>query len=475
MKRCSVVGLVESKENFAPIDSNSIVVSVVLPKVHTETKYGVGAFINKAKHSLVATNLLSSELLNLSTLVYAADTRMSREDYSQDGWTREFDIYFPVNNTVEWDPLVIKIQDLLSFITGDFWKIHLRERPLAHKLEIMVLPTTETPVLPVKVVSLLSGGLDSFIGAIDILSDKTDSLFVGHYTKDGTQKYQIAVEEILTKTFPDNFKGYAKGCIIFDKHVFGSEYENVQAENSQRSRSFMFLSMAAYLASSMGTRCKLIVPENGFIALNVPLDPLRLGANSTKTVHPNFMVKMAEIFDGLNLDIELLNPYRHMTKGEMMTQCSNAGLLADHANKTLSCASQGKMRWDKGGLKAKRLGGSGGSGNCGYCYPCLIRKASFIKAGIEDKTNYVAIPNLATANIRVGKSGSAYAESKDILSVQYAGYRLANGLINPMIEIHKSGTLSGVYDEWSDIAGMYERGLAEVYDLVKDVTVTRTN
>ncbi|TOF14048.1 hypothetical protein CGJ28_26590, partial [Vibrio parahaemolyticus] len=77
--------------------------------------------------------------------------------------------------------------------------------------------------------------------------------------------------------------------------------QEINSENSQRSRSFMFLSMAAYLASSMGESCKLIVPENGFIALNVPLDPLRLGANSTKTVHPNFMCKMGEIFDFLGL------------------------------------------------------------------------------------------------------------------------------------------------------------------------------
>ncbi|MCV5390703.1 hypothetical protein OFC62_38905, partial [Escherichia coli] len=85
-------------------------------------------------------------------------------------------------------------------------------------------------------------------------------------------------------------------------------------------------------------------------------------------------------------------------------------------------------------------GGSGGNGNCGYCYPCLIRKASFQKALIADNTEYVAIPDFNTAKIKVGKNGSVYAESKDILSVQYAGFRLKKGLIKPNIEIHKSGT-----------------------------------
>lgn len=472
MKRCSVVGLIDSNDQVSLVDNDSIVISVELPENQSKTRYGVGAFIKRAKQHLVSPNLYASELLNLSALIYAADTRISRDDYSQDGWTREFDIYFPVNEVGIWQSLKGKIEELLSFITGDFWRLHFREREAKHHLEVIEGSDT---AIPVKAVSLLSGGLDSFIGAIDLLSTNIDTLFVGHYTKDGTQNYQNRVEHALKGHYPEYFKGYVKGCLIFDKSVFKSGNQEINSENSQRSRSFMFLSMAAYLASSMGESCKLIVPENGFIALNVPLDPLRLGANSTKTVHPNFMCKMGEIFDYLGLNIELINPYRHMTKGEMMADCKNQSLLTKHAHETLSCASQSKMRWDQGGFKASRLGGSGGNGNCGYCYPCLIRKASFQKALIADNTEYVAIPDFNTAKIKVGKNGSVYAESKDILSVQYAGFRLKKGLIKPNIEIHKSGTLQGVYYEWADIADMYARGLSEVYGLVKDITVTKSN
>ncbi|MEZ9300839.1 hypothetical protein BH581_11240 [Vibrio splendidus] len=471
MKRCSVIGLSTAKDNVVLDDNESLVVSVDLPKNHSKTKYGIGAFVKKAQKHLVESNIRASELLNLSALVYAADTRVSRKQHSQDGWTREFDIYFPVNDTTLWEPLLGKIEEVLSFITGDFWKIKLRERDEENLLECS--EKTESPI-PVQAVSLLSGGLDSFIGAIDLLSEKTDSLFVGHYTADGTQNYQNTIEHILEKQFPKHFKGYVKGCLAFDKNVFRNNSTHASSENSQRSRSFMFVSMAAYLASNMGETCKLIVPENGFIALNVPLDPLRLGANSTKTVHPNFMCKMKEIIQGLGLNIQLENPYRHMTKGEMMNNCKNKHLLLNHAHETLSCASPTKMRWDKNGLKSKRLGGVGGLGNCGYCYPCLIRKASFQKASMIDKSKYVAISSFNDAKIKVGKRGSVYAESKDILSVQYAGFRLENKLINPNTEIHKSGTLVGVYDEWNEIASMYERGLNEVYGLVKEVTVTKS-
>lgn len=471
MKRCSVIGLINSSEQVK-VPKDDLIVTVELPQNQIETKYGLGAFVGRAKKHLVSPSESASELLNLSALVYAADTRISREEYSQDGWTREFAIYFPVNDLSVWKPIKDRLEELLSFITGDFWTLHFREREANDRLNCIEI---EEPAEPVEAVSLLSGGLDSFIGAIDLLSENTNCLFVGHYSKDGTQNYQNAVETTLCKEYPYYFKGYIKGCLIFDKSVFKTGNQDISAENSQRSRSFMFLSMAAYLASGMGQLCKLIVPENGFIALNVQLDPLRLGANSTKTVHPHFMSLMSEVFSELNLNIVLVNPYRHMTKGEMMKNCYNQQLLAKHAHETLSCASPGKMRWDKDNFKAHRLGGAGGRGNCGYCYPCLIRKASFKKALIDDNTTYVAIPDFDKAKIRVGKNGTVYAESKDILSVQYAGYRLANGLMKPSIEIHKSGTLQRVFGEWTDISGMYERGLKEVYDLVRDVRVVRSN
>ncbi|ASJ95635.1 Qat anti-phage system QueC-like protein QatC [Shewanella marisflavi] len=471
MKRCSVVGLIDSKDTVELSNPDSILLSLVLPNKHENTKYGVGAFVKRAKKVINDPNIHASELLNLAALIYAADTRISRKENSQDGWTREFDIYFPVNNVQEWEPIRRNIQDILSFLTGDLWRIFLRARPEEKPLEPLQCDREEK--LQINAVSLLSGGLDSFIGAIDLLESKNNTIFMGHYTADGTQNYQNLIESALKNEYPDYFKEYIKGNVSFNKRVIDDQHKSIASENSQRSRSFLFLAMGAYLASGVGGVCKLVVPENGFIALNVPLDPLRIGANSTKTVHPNFMSKINDIFKYLELGIDLRNPYRHSTKGEMMSDCLNQKLLSEHAFKTLSCASQGKMRWDNGN-KAKRLGGAGGNGNCGYCFPCLIRKAAFKKSAVADDTQYVAISDFAKAEIKSGKSGKGYAESRDILSVQFAGYKLNKGLINPAIEIHKSGSLSTVEDEWSTIADMYRRGLNEVYELVKDVPIKQT-
>src|ERR1035437_7426989 len=51
--------------------------------------------------------------------------------------------------------------------------------------------------------------------------------------------------------------------------------KRVDGENTERSRSFLFFSLAAFAASGFGEMESLIyVPENGLISLNIPLDPL---------------------------------------------------------------------------------------------------------------------------------------------------------------------------------------------------------
>ncbi|TMM45726.1 Qat anti-phage system QueC-like protein QatC [Colwellia ponticola] len=468
MKRCSVFGVCNEKEKSLLSSDNNINIYVKLPSEHIKTPNGIGAFVKRTAVFMNKPNLIAAEFLNLASLIYAADTRVSRYGNSEDGWTREFDITMPVNQTTVWVKQKNELQRILGFLTGDKWNIKFRQRPDDNLLKIVA--PTESKV-DFDFVSLLSGGLDSLIGAIDLLEEEKKTIFVGHYSSDGTQNYQKDVEKTLLESYQSNFIGFAKGNITFDINSVAINDQEENTENSQRSRSFLFLAMANYIAASNDKKVELIVPENGFIALNIPLDPLRIGAHSTRTVHPHFLRSMNEVFKNFHFQVVLNNPYRHMTKGEMVLKCQEESVLKKVAGKTLSCASPTKMRFDQGGLKAKRLGGIGGKGNCGYCYPCLIRKAAFNRASIKDETSYVAINDFSQAKIKAGKEGKGYAESRDIMSVKYAGFRLSEGKIKPQIEIHKSGSLTGLESEWKDISGMYERGLKEVYELVKNVKI----
>ena len=92
------------------------------------------------------------------------------------------------------------------------------------------------------------------------------------------------------------------------------------SEETTRGRSFLFFSCGVFAGSGLGRAFTLKVPENGLIALNVPLDPLRLGSLSTRTTHPFYTARWNELVRVLCLPATLDNPYWDRTKGEMVAE-----------------------------------------------------------------------------------------------------------------------------------------------------------
>src|SRR5690606_21825621 len=94
-----------------------------------------------------------------------------------------------------------------------------------------------------------------------------------------------------------------------------------ERENTQRTRSFLFLSLAALTARRVGFRKIISIAENGQFAIHLPLNPSRVGPFSTHTANPKFVDLAKEIFIKLlsldNLVIE--NPFLYKTKGEVVS------------------------------------------------------------------------------------------------------------------------------------------------------------
>jgi hypothetical protein len=193
------------------------------------------------------------------------------------------------------------------------------------------------------------------------------------------------------------------------------------------------------------------VPENGLIALNVPLDPLRLGAFSTRTTHPFYIARWNELLNILGISGRIENPYWDKTKGEMAAGCRNPALLAKLAPKSLSCASPTKGRWL--GL---------GTGHCGFCLPCLIRRAALLGTG--DTTTY------SLADLTARELDTRDAQGQQIRSFQYAIEKIRRKPKLAALYIHKPGPLS---DEsparQAALADVYKRGLAELAKLLAGV------
>jgi hypothetical protein len=205
--------------------------------------------------------------------------------------------------------------------------------------------------------------------------------------------------------------------------------------------------------SGLGGPFTLQVPENGLIALNVPLDPLRLGSLSTRTTHPFYLARWNELLSILGIDGRIENPYWDKTKGEMIAECGNRTLLTSLVPLSLSCSSPTKGRWQGHGTQ-----------HCGYCLPCLIRRAAINKGLGADPTTYT-VSNLAQNDL-----DTRQAEGQQVRSFQFAISRLQERPELASILIHKPGPLiDHTRHEQELLAAVYKRGLDEVASLLANV------
>ena len=411
--------------------------------------HGVGQILNELVQRRMYPGEIAIDLAILAATVTAADTRISRQEDAQDSWTREIDLYLPVSDVGLWSGNARRIERMLLFLTGDFWRVSFRGRQRGMK-SLIGRPGSRIG-LPFDTVCLFSGGLDSFVGAIDLLERGRDPIFVSHY-KDASTNSQEACAARLSKRYGDFGPRHVRANVSFDKN----DLPGLGTETTTRGRSFIFLALAALAADAIEGTTPIYVPENGLISLNVPLDPLRLGAWSTRTTHPFYMARWQELLDDLGIGAKLLNPYRFKTKGEMLLECASSTFIAANYDVTVSCSSISKGRWEKRS-----------PGHCGYCAPCLIRRASIEAAFGQDATAY------SIADLHAGPLDARKAESADIRAFQMMHRRLGKNPDLARVLIFKPGPLDDYpATEISDYAHVFRRGIAEVGGLVRTVRIS---
>jgi 7-cyano-7-deazaguanine synthase in queuosine biosynthesis len=386
------------------------------------------------------------DLAILAAAVTAADTRISRELDAQDGWTREIDLYVPVADPTLWAGQAQLLILALNFLTGDRWTPHFRARPTV--LKALLPPLQRTRTAHPSCVCLFSGGLDSFIGAIDLLKRGEVPLLVSHYWDGMVSKYQTDCLEALQKQFSGVTAHHIRACVGFPSAIV----EDSKREPTQRGRSFMFFALAVVSASAIGGSRIAYVPENGLISLNVPLDPLRLGALSTRTTHPFYMARINELLGKLGIAVTLENPYRLQTKGEMVAGCADLPFLRATAKRTMSCADPRKGRFVHRSPE-----------HCGYCMPCLIRRAAMLRGAGSDDTTYT-LTDLKEAPLDTRK-----AEGSDVRSFQLALARLKREKHRARFAIHEPGPLIDHPGDLGAYEKLYVSGLQEVGQLLRGV------
>lgn len=89
----------------------------------------------------------------------------------------------------------------------------------------------------------------------------------------------------------------------------------------------------------------MIVPENGTISINIPLDSGRRSSCSTRTTHPTFIKRIQEALYTIGISNSIYNPYRLKSKADMVLECcqdtSKKAILKSLVDLSCSCAKRG--------------------------------------------------------------------------------------------------------------------------------------
>lgn len=310
---------------------------------------------------------LHRDFLDLAAAVYVADELARRKD-AEDWWSRPFRYLFPVKDPEAWQGMTEPLKRCLSGLSGDEYEFVWPERT--------GLPSGRRPRRRLSgrfdAVSLFSGGIDSLLGAWRLLESGKRVLLVGHQADGLTAAAQTELAEALGGA-------YAGRVALVQTRVSRSGSKRPRfrlppkREETHRPRSFLFLSLAACIAHSLGVG-ELHIPENGLIALNPPLQVSRTGTLSTRTAHPVYLTRFRRVMQGLGVYTgELKNPFMDQSKTDMLRDLDTR--LQPLMLRSVSCARP--SRYQDRHVR-----------HCGYCVPCLFRRAAMSVAGLDRAADY---------------------------------------------------------------------------------------
>ncbi|MGV7301742.1 queuosine biosynthesis protein queC [Mycobacterium kansasii] len=372
---------------------------------------------------LATTTRRVADLVHFAGGAYMADRNTPRGAR----FSRDLALRVAVLDPDAWtEDILDAIADLLGWLTGDVWNVTTIPAPDVELPECGPREPHDGPI------SLLSGGLDSFMGAVQLLQSGSKPSLAGH--KDSATVIRGAQRRSwmwLARSFSPP-PSYTRIELT---------QSGPRVEASSRSRALMFMSLGVAVAVSAGANT-LVIPENGYTSINLPLRPNRGGALSTRSTHPETLHRFTNILQSLEIAVAIDNPYQWMTKGEIMTALAGNGVpegWQTAAAATLSC-SKLDGRWF----------GASTAFNCGLCVPCMVRRATFIKAGVQDDTAYVY--ECVTEEQR---HKLIDARRGDIEAVKYA---IANGVDPDAID---AGTWPPGYD-LDQADDLVQRGLNEL-------------
>lgn len=194
---------------------------------------GVGIIAGALKRSLNRQGYRPTrtqwDFLQLCLAICATDFAAPRRT-SADGWTRVLDLTVGLLEPRLWAPHVPKLESMLRLLTGDFWTLRFTDGGVAP-------PEGKDKPIDSDCVSLLSGGLDSLIGGIDLVKWGRKPLLVSQKAFEDTDRQRRIAAALGRKA--------AHLQLSHGIYIIGDR------ESSTRARSLAFYAFAVVAAEAI--------------------------------------------------------------------------------------------------------------------------------------------------------------------------------------------------------------------------------
>jgi hypothetical protein len=308
------------------------------------------------------------DLLEVAAYVYCADqcTRRGGTTLAHMGrdWRRRFRFRVPVRCSDLWRRPQVQEQLIgtLSFLSEDDYAFdfvpHPDPSPAGLQPYLDFQDSSAAGFAPDDMI-LFSGGLDSFAGAAESL--------IGHGRKVALVSHQASpMIKSKQSRLVMALREQTRSRQLFPVPVSVTMGNNGAVEFSQRTRSFLFATLALVVARLFG-RDTVRFYENGIISLNLPVASHVLGARASRTTHPRVLADLSQLFSlVLDRQVAIENPYFWKTKSDVVAVICQHGctnLIAE----TMSCAHV---------REATRR-----ARHCGVCSQCIDRRFGILGAG----------------------------------------------------------------------------------------------
>jgi 7-cyano-7-deazaguanine synthase in queuosine biosynthesis len=308
------------------------------------------------------------DLIEIASYVYAGDQCITRggKTLPKDGqdWKREFHYHIPVRSPGTWqnDEVKAALVNTLQFLSDDYYKINFRQATKTAKLSDYFDFDQGKPWFIADRVMLFSGGLDSLAGLAETVTTGSGKvILVSHRSAPQTDNLQKNLLADFVR-LADSEKR------LLHVPVWINKSEDLTKDTHQRTRSFLYASLAGSLAYLHNLN-QAYFYENGITSSNLAIAPSVLGSRASRTTHPRALKGFSLLFSTLfDREFSFENPFFWKTKAdvvETILDCG-AGSLIRH---TRSCSHV---------RTADPVGN-----HCGVCSQCVGRRLAIMANSAE--------------------------------------------------------------------------------------------